>query len=331
MNESISNIRAVLANLDMNDSPNVTIQCEGGDLTVEKILLTGTSDVFRSMFTSDMLERRQNFVEADDVDFNTMKTVIDCYKEGFIPDLAIIDKKAFTYVVEKYNFIGIKEAMAEHVFDTYVKDKDIELLKSIFTTYDCPVVKIAAIKEIALLIIQGKTIPGFIDDFDVHDFFELSRICCAPPMERETGRFEVFLNCFYRWVSKNPEERSDTAMRILGMMDIRKFSVTEVLKIFESLSLSKRFQGFKLMFETTLKFIVENEKETYTYTIKDCNNEVLYCTKCQHPFSRPFHSDRHCGATHRCRTCTRNRSFSCEQRLPYMNYATNLFESLDTN
>ncbi|KAK2704763.1 hypothetical protein QYM36_016976 [Artemia franciscana] len=147
---------------------------------------------------------------------------------------------------------GIKEAMAENLLDKFAKDNDLRVLEFIFTTFDCKAQRKIAINETAMIIVKGRKGPDFIVDFDIHDFLQLSEIVCASLIKRKFERWDSFLNCFYGWVSKNSEERSGTAVEILGMIDIREFFTSEVLKMLESLSLSKRFQGFKLMFEKTL-------------------------------------------------------------------------------
>ena len=244
-----STLTAILDNLKQENSPTVTIQCKNGNITAQKILLTATSDVFRKMFDHDMLEKRTNIVVADDVDFNAMKAIIGCYEEGRIPDMSVITLETFSYVVDKYNFLGIKETIAEHLLDKFAKENDLKVLELFFTTYDCNARKKIAMNEIAILIVKGRKGPDFIVDFDINDFLQFSKIVCAYLIKKKFERWDTFLNCFYGWVSENSEERSGTAVEILGMIDIRKFSTSEVLKMLESLSLSKRFQGFKLMFE----------------------------------------------------------------------------------
>jgi len=292
-----STLTAILDNLKQENSPTVTIQCKNGNITAQKILLTATSDVFRKMFDHDMLEKRTNIVVADDVDFNAMKAIIGCYEEGRIPDMSVITLETFSYVVDKYNFLGIKETIAEHLLDKFAKENDLKVLELFFTTYDCNARKKIAMNEIAILIVKGRKGPDFIVDFDINDFLQFSKIVCAYLIKKKFERWDTFLNCFYGWVSENSEERSGTAVEILGMIDIRKFSTSEVLKMLESLSLSKRFQGFKLMFEKTLDYVIKSSKPGIKV---DCELRTPTCSVCGFGSTPPYHSAIGCNGIHRC-------------------------------
>ena len=107
----VSGLTQILTNLNMEESPMITIQCDGGDVEVKKSLLTTVSDVFKVMLEADMLEKRTNVVVANDVHFETMKTIMDYYKEGTVSGLETTNRDAFTYILEKYNFLGIKEKL----------------------------------------------------------------------------------------------------------------------------------------------------------------------------------------------------------------------------
>ncbi|KAK2704922.1 hypothetical protein QYM36_017089 [Artemia franciscana] len=198
---------------------------------------------------------------------------------------------AFNYVIDKYNFLGIKEAMAENLLDKFAKDNDLRVLEFIFTTFDCKAQRKIAINEIAMIIVKGRKGPDFIVDFDIHDFLQLSEIVCASLIKRKFEGWDSYLNCFYGWVSKNSEERSGTAVEILGMIDIR---ASEVLKMLESLSLSKRFQGFKLMFEKTLDYVIKRNSTT-------CQYGQITCSICDFGFTPPYHTATGCNGVHRCR------------------------------
>ncbi|XP_065566115.1 uncharacterized protein LOC136030934 [Artemia franciscana] len=290
-----STLTAILDNLKQENSPVITIQCKNGNITAQKILLTATSDVFRKMFDHDMLEKRTNIVVADDVDVNAMKAIIGCYEEGKISEMSLINLEALSYVVDKYNFLGIKEAMAEHLLDKFAKDNDLKVLEFLFTTYDCKAQKKIAINEIAMIIVKGGKGPDFIVEFDNHDFLQLSEIVYSSLKERKFERWDSFLDSFYGWVSKNSEERSGTAVEILGMIDVRKFSASEVLKMLEPLSLSKRFHGFKLMFEKTLDYVIKKPG-----IVNNCQYGQPTCSVCGFGSTPPYHSSTGCNGIHRC-------------------------------
>jgi hypothetical protein len=270
------------------------------------------------MFEYDMLEKQTNIVVANDVEVNAMKAIIGCYEEGKIPEMSKIDLGAFSYVVDKYNFLGIKEAMAEQLLDKFAKENDLKILEFIFTTYDCKAQKKIAINEIAMTIVKGRKGPDFIVDFDIYDFLQLSKIVCASNIKRKFERWDSFLNCFYEWVSKNSEERSGTAVEILGMIDVRKFSPSEVLKMLESLSLSKKFQGFKLMFEKTLDHVVKNINPK-TEIVGTCQYGKPTCSVCGGGPTSPYHTSPGCNGVHRCKfwsTPSYTHSDNCNKSLP---------------
>ncbi|XP_065583696.1 uncharacterized protein LOC136042661 isoform X2 [Artemia franciscana] len=97
----VSGLTQILTNLNMEESPMITIQCDGGDVEVKKSLLTTVSDVFKVMLEADMLEKRTNVVLANDVHFETMKTIMDYYKEGTVSGLETMNRDACTYILEK--------------------------------------------------------------------------------------------------------------------------------------------------------------------------------------------------------------------------------------
>ncbi|XP_065566109.1 uncharacterized protein LOC136030929 [Artemia franciscana] len=326
-----STLTAILDNLKLENSQVITIQCKNGNITVQKILLTATSDVFSKMFDHDMLEKRTNIVVADDVDVNAMKAIIGCYEDGRIPDMSVITLETFSYVIDKYNFLGIKEMMAEHLLDKFAKENDLTVLELIFTTYDCKAQKKIAINEIAMIIVKGGKGPDFIVEFDNHDFLQLSEIVYSSLKERKFKRWDSFLDSFYGWVSKNSEERSGIAVEILGMIDVRQFSASEVLKMLEPLSLSKRFHGFKLMFEKTLDCIIEHSKPK-PGIVNYCEGGVPKCSVCGCSSTPPYHFSTGCNGIHRCRyydTTDYTHCGDCNKRFSHDAYIDTLYDLYD--
>ncbi|XP_065577382.1 uncharacterized protein LOC136038220 [Artemia franciscana] len=332
MNKATSTIAAILANLKIEDSPMVTIQCSDGVVMAKKILLTAVSEVFSSMFSSDMLEKRTNTVAAADVDLATMKVIIGYYETGYIPRIDTIYKEAFTYIVDKYNFLGIKEAMAERVFEEYHDEKKIDILGEIFTTYDCPAFKALAIKELVVVIMKGGKRPDFIIDFDAQDFLKLSMLCCSSLKGNNFERWNVFLDCFSSWLSKNPEERSRTATEILSMIDVRSFSAIDAHKMVQSLPLSRKFQGFQLMFEKILEYVLKYSVTTNGITASQCVCGTLSCSVCKHPFNHPFHYSASCNGRHNCQSRNSGTNYShtgsCGQQFKYILNNESIFSSL---
>jgi len=233
----------VLSILNEQESSVMIIRCNGGYVEAKKIHLAAMSEVFRKMMRK--LGKHSNFIRANDVDFNTMKMIMDFYKEGKVSNFEALDKEQFSFIVKKYNFIGIKEEIAEHVLEIFFKKQDVEILGSIFSTFYGHFQKSKAIQELAIVIIKGNEGPNFVDDFSIPDFLELSRICCQALNGYNIARFQGFLNTLYRWLDRDFEERSISALEIAGMIDITSFQCHELLGILKKLKLCQQLQGFK--------------------------------------------------------------------------------------
>ena len=172
-----------------------------------------------------MLEKWTNVVVANDVHFETMKTIMDCYKEGIVSGFETTNRDAFTYIVEKYNFLEIKEEIAEYLFQSYFIKQDLTILESIFFTYGNQFEKKLVIKELVLMIVGGKKVPEFVTNFNVPDFTEFAECCCVALKNRTYYEFQGFLETLDSWLSKDSEERSVAYLKIWGMIDVNKFSV----------------------------------------------------------------------------------------------------------
>ena len=254
----------------------ITIQCDGGDVEVKKSLLTAVSDVFKAMLEADMLEKRTNVVVANDVHFGTMKTIMDSYKEGTVSGFETRNRDAFVYIVEKYNFLGINEKIAEYLFESYFTKRDLTILESIFFTYGNQFDKKFVIKEMALMIAEGKAAPEFVTNFNAPDFIEFAKCCCAALKNSRFSRHQGFLRRLYSWLSKDSEKRSVVVLEIVGMIDMQqfsfvvleiigmidvgKFSRQDVASLLENLTIAPKFQGLKLLLQKYLKYIDEISK-----------------------------------------------------------------------
>ena len=242
----VSGLTQILTHLNMAESPMITIQCDGGDIEVKKSLLTAVSDVFKAMLESDMLEKRTNLIQANDVNFETMKIIIDFYKEGIVSGFETMKRDAFTYIVEKYNFLSIKEEVAEYLLQRYFMKPDVKLLDSVFFTYGDRFKKTAVIKEMALMIAEGKQVSTFVNNFNVPEFIELVRYALKyTPYDRQY----VLLKTLCSWLSQDSERRSVATLEIIGIIDMRRYPRDEVQELLEDLHLSEKFQGIKLLLQ----------------------------------------------------------------------------------
>ncbi|KAK2713937.1 uncharacterized protein LOC136040570 [Artemia franciscana] len=241
----VSGLTQILTHFNMQESPMITIQCDGGDVEVKKSLLTAVSDVFKAMLESDMLEKRTNLIQANDVNFQTMKIIIDFYKEGTVSGFERLNRDTFTYIVEKYNFLGIKEEVAEYLLQRYFMQPDVKLLDSVFFTYGDRCKRTAVIKEMALMIAGGKEVPTFVNNFESPDFIELVRYVIDFPY----NRFRVLLKTLCSWLSKDSERRSVVTLEIIGIIDLQKYPREDVQFLLKNLHLSEKFQGIKLLIQ----------------------------------------------------------------------------------
>ncbi|KAK2713878.1 uncharacterized protein LOC136040891 isoform X2 [Artemia franciscana] len=334
MSQKLFSVRAFLANLEMDDSPSIAIQCDRGTISVKKILLTITSDVFKTMFAANMLEKYTNVVSAKDINFDTMKTIIDYYNKGVVTDVLNVDDIAFSYIVEKYNFVGIKEAFAEILLDKYKKDENVEILEKIFTSYNSHNHKVRAVAEIATMIAQGKKSPTFVANLSAQDFLELSKSCCAILIGTDALKWAEYLNIFKLWAKRNSVAESVVVLEIIGMIDIRKFPASVVLEILEFSTLNKELERFKLILEKTLRYIVDVNAAAITNNmlIDVCPNSKMKCEECGHESISPFHTNTSCEGKHFCykaryySPCKYHKD-SYRQRIPY-GFTDDVFGSL---
>ena len=220
----VSGLKQILTNLNMKESPMITIKCDGGDVEVKKSLLTAVSYVFKVMLEADMLEKRTNVVVANDLHFETMKTIMDYYTKGTVSGFETTNRDAFTCIVEKYNFLGIKKKIAKYLFQSYFIKQDLKILESIFFTYGNRCEKNFVIKEMALMIAEGKEAPEFVTNFNAPDFVELTKCCCAALKNSQFSRYQGFLKTLYSWLSKDSEQRSVAVLEIIGIIDVQTFS-----------------------------------------------------------------------------------------------------------
>ncbi|XP_065582117.1 uncharacterized protein LOC136041391 [Artemia franciscana] len=337
---------ALLSKLTITDDTIVTIQCNGGDVRAKKILLTTVSDVFRCMFQHDFLEKKTNTVMADDVHFPTMEFIIQCYTRGTVALVDNqVDKEDFEYIVEKYNFIGIRDEVAEMMIHIYRKTGNIEALANVFFLCDSQKWRMTALKEIVPIITAGKKAPDFIDVFTIEEFKEFSRICCHIMKDSKVDQWQSFLEAFYSWTKypENPEERSMTSLEILGMMNIEQFPVTGVLTLLENLKLGDTIQIIKSISEKLLRYILKMEVKNPPKIQKSnlppkSSSTNINCIKCGHNDKLPYHYSSKCTGRHlKCMSteCPHNLKVlndnpreKCYVRLIYPNIESRVFGSV---
>ena len=250
MDEFPSPFIALLNKLTKTDSSTVTIRCNDGDVEAKKSLLTTVSDVFKCMFENDFerlykddfIESKTNSVVANDIHFETMEFIIQYYVNGTVHGYEKVNKEGFDYIVDKYEFFGIKDDIADKLIGEYRQSKNLKLLEAYFSISSSPKFKIGALRELACIAVQGRPVPYFVNSFTVDDFTKLSEICCDMLSQSKMDDWESFLNIFYSWTSEKPEERSIASLKILSLINLENFPVPEVLIMFENLKLGEEFK-----------------------------------------------------------------------------------------
>jgi hypothetical protein len=256
-----SPLRRILTNLNEDESPMVTIQCNGDIVEARKNLLSAVSDVFKVMLRSDMIEKRTNVVTADDVYFETMKFIIDYYNIGNIGDfknsLETLDKEQFTYIVDKYSFLAIKEDFTEIIFQEYLKTNDIEILGCVFFPFESQFYKFKAMVEVVTIVARNEWEPTFLSHLNIPDFLGFSRLYCE--IYCSLGfRFTVhrlFTEILRVWYSKDPENRINTLLSIIQMMFPKPnpYSCSEEKQLLRYFLTFPKFEGLKKLGENSLK------------------------------------------------------------------------------
>ncbi|XP_065567070.1 uncharacterized protein LOC136031430 [Artemia franciscana] len=305
MDKSPPDLIRLLAKLTIGDNTFVTIKCVGGDVIAKRSLLSGVSDVFQRMFEADFIEKRTNVVVIDDVHFLTLNFIIQCYEKGTMPCLKKLDLKEILYTVEKYNLLCIKEEIAEKLIDVYRQSGNMDTLEKIFSYFSHQRVKEAALRELAINIVEGGKIPDFVISFSVEDFTKLSKICYSQlNLSKKVSRHD-FLQMFCSWVSNNPEERSVAAIELISIINLQSLHVCEILTVFENLTFKKPFQNIKMFLEESLRCILvaecnsENIRKFHTSILESLRPiGSINCTKCGHNDKTPFHFSRKCRGFH---------------------------------
>ncbi|XP_065583230.1 uncharacterized protein LOC136042223 isoform X1 [Artemia franciscana] len=308
MAESPSPFIGLLNKLTITDSSIVTIRCNDGDVKVKKSLLTTVSNVFKCMFENDFIEKRTNVVVANDIHFETMQFIIQYYENGTVHGYKKANKEGFDYNVEKYDLFGIKDDIAEKLLGEYRQGENLKLLEAYFLISNSPKSKFGALRELALIAVQGKVVPNFVNAFTVEDFTKFSEMCCDMLRQSKMDNWKSFLNIFYSWTSENPEERSIASLKILSLINLGNFPVSEVLILFENLKLGEEFKTMKLVLEKSLGSLLKVEK--YDQYLKSSSIET-YCKECKHCNEPPYHFSSKCKGIHRCNTCSDNYYVCC--------------------
>ncbi|XP_055953846.1 uncharacterized protein LOC129989372 [Argiope bruennichi] len=81
-------------------------------LSVHKAVLIARSPVFWSMFTTDMREKKQSFVEINDVDADTMRRMLSFMYSDTLDDLDYESTKSLYFAADKYCIISLKRRCA---------------------------------------------------------------------------------------------------------------------------------------------------------------------------------------------------------------------------
>ena len=327
MDEFPSPFIALINKLTKTDSSTVTIRCNDGDIEAKKSLLTTVSDVFKCMFENDFIESKTNLVVANDIHFETMQFIIQYYENGTVHGYEKVNKEGFDYIIEKYDLFGIKDDIAEKLLGEYRQGENLKLLEAYFLISNSPKSKIGALRDLAHIAVLGKAVPNFVNAFTVDDFMKFSEICCDMLGQSKMDYWESFLNVFYSWTSENPEGRSIASLKILSLINLKNFPVSEVLLMFENLKLGEEFKTMKLVLEKSLGSLLKVEK--YDQYLKSSALKS-YCETCKFCNEPPYHFSSECKGRHRCNICLKHPKrigcyYGCPKSFCYLNSETNIY------
>lgn len=103
--------------LDEDVNHDVEFKC--GDLTIKahKDILCCRSNVFASMFQTDMVEGQTGCVKIVDIDATIFHQFLKYLYAGILPKLTLSNSQKFYNAADKYNVITLKKQCAEFLID----------------------------------------------------------------------------------------------------------------------------------------------------------------------------------------------------------------------
>jgi hypothetical protein len=249
-----------------------------------------------------------------------------------------VDKDDFEYIVEKYNFLGIRDEAAEMMIHIYRETGDIAALANVFFICDSQKWRMTALKEIVPIITAGKPAPYFIDLFTIDEFKKFSKICCSVMKDFKVEQWQSFLEAFCSWAKcpGNPEERSMASLEILGMVNIEQFPHATVLTLLENLKFCNSMQIIKSISERSLRYILKMEVKNPPKIQKSNlppkpSSTKINCDQCGHTDELPYHYSSKCTGRHI--RCTKT---ECPHNLQVLNdtgyrcYVTLIYPNLES-
>lgn len=87
----------------------------GRRLAAHKLVLSGRSPVFQAMLKTDMQEKRDNFIQIEDISYEVLEEMLQFMYYGKISDQGLVD--GVLYAAEKYQIPDLKDACKELLFN----------------------------------------------------------------------------------------------------------------------------------------------------------------------------------------------------------------------
>lgn len=110
------------------DFSDFTIICgENTKFPVHRCILSHRSSVFKNLFTVDMIESKENYVEVEDIDAETMLEVLRYIYTGQIEKLDRLTQKIL-YAAEKYDLQNLKAVCISVLVDQLSEENVLETL-----------------------------------------------------------------------------------------------------------------------------------------------------------------------------------------------------------
>uniref|UniRef100_A0A914QMP2 BTB domain-containing protein n=1 Tax=Panagrolaimus davidi TaxID=227884 RepID=A0A914QMP2_9BILA len=99
-----------------NESKDFTISVDGKEIKVHKLIISNRSNVFRSMFNSNVKEAVENKVEITDFSFDVVETGIKMiYNTDFETSLSIDDLMKLLQFFDKYDLLTLKDKVEPYL------------------------------------------------------------------------------------------------------------------------------------------------------------------------------------------------------------------------
>jgi len=111
----------------IQDSSDVTINCEGKEFRCHQFILSSRSPVFEAMLKTNMMEQETGSIEIEDFSKDVVEKMLVYIYGGVVPNIDK-DAKELLNIAEKYQLQQLKISLGEKLVSTLTNDNCIEYL-----------------------------------------------------------------------------------------------------------------------------------------------------------------------------------------------------------